>query len=82
MKRFALLTRRPILYIDMVSDPPDVLAYSPARRLKTPVPYILVSTEGGPRVVSASKTMMLDVKPEALPGPLYDLYDNRIVLSD
>jgi hypothetical protein len=82
VKRFALLTRRPILYIDMVSDPPDVLAYSPARRLKTPVPYILVSTEGGPRVVSSSKTMLLDVKPEALPGPLYDLYDNRIVLSD
>jgi hypothetical protein len=66
----------------MVSDPPDVLAYSPARKLKTPVPYILVSTEDGPRVISSSKTMMMDVKPEALPGPLYELYDNRIVLSD
>ena len=82
VKRFALLARRPILYIDLVTDPPTVFAYSPARRLKTPVPYILVSTEDGPRVLSSSKTMMLDVKPEALPSALYELYDNRIVLSD
>jgi hypothetical protein len=82
VKRLALYTRRPILYIDLVMDPPEVMAYAPSRKLKTAIPYILVSTEDGPRVLSSSPMMMQDVKPEALPSGLFQLYDDRIVISE
>jgi len=77
VKRLAVTVRRPILYIDLLIDPPEVLSYSVMRKIKTPIPYILVSTEEGPRVLSSSKSYYQDIKPEDMPAGLFTLYDER-----
>jgi hypothetical protein len=82
VKRLTLFTRRPILYIDMLMDPPEVLSYGVMRKQKTPIPYILVSTEDGPRVLSSSKSYYQDVKPEDMPIGLFTLYDERTGISE
>jgi hypothetical protein len=82
VKRLTLFTRRPILYIDMLMDPPEVLSYGVMRKQKTPIPYILVSTEDGPRVLSSSKSYYQDVKPEDMPTGLFTLYDERTGISE
>jgi hypothetical protein len=82
VKRLTLVTRRPILYIDLVMEPPEVIAYSVLRKQKTPIPYILVSTEEGPLVVSSSKSYYQDVKPEMMPAGLFTLYDERTGISE
>lgn len=82
VKRLTLTARRPILYIDTIVDPPEVLAYGVLRKQKTPIPYILVSTEEGPRVLSSSKSYYKDVKPEEMPAGLFTLYDERTGISE
>ena len=82
VKRLALTARRPILYIDLIMDPAEVLSYGVLRKQKTPIPYILVSTEEGPRILSSSKSYYQDVKPEDMPAGLFTLYDERTGISE
>lgn len=82
VKRLTLTARRPIIYIDLIVDPPDVLSYSVLRKQKTPIPYILVNTEEGPRILSSSKSYYKDVKPEDMPAGLFSLYDERTGISE
>jgi hypothetical protein len=82
VKRLTLQIRRPVLYIDLLSDPVEVFAFSPLKKLKSPNPFILVSTEDGPRVVSSSKKFLEDIKPEKMPERLKQLYEERISIQE
>lgn len=82
VKRLALVSRRPILYIDLVYDPPEVFAFGPLRKQKTPVPVILVSTEDGLAIVSTSKQVIQHVRAEEMPAGLVELYEDRIGITE
>jgi hypothetical protein len=82
VKRLTLFTRRPILYIDTIFDPPEVMAFGVLRKQKTPLPFILVSTEAGPRLLSSSKRTIQDVRPEAMPSGLQTLYEDRVGITE
>ena len=82
VKRLALHIRRPVLYIDMISDPIEVLAFGPLKKQKSPTPFILLYTEGGPRILSTSKKSPQDVRPEQMPAQLKELYEDRIGIQE
>lgn len=82
IKRLTLFIRRPVLYIDLLADPVDVLAFAPLKKLKSPNPFILVSTEDGPRILSSSKKFPQDVKPDQMPEALKTLYEDRISIQE
>jgi hypothetical protein len=82
VKRLTLFTRRPILYIDTIFDPPEVMAFGVLRKQKTPLPFILVSTESGPRLLSSSKRAIQDIRPEAMPSGLLTLYEDRVGITE
>jgi len=82
VKRLTLQIRRPVLYIDLLADPVEVFAFSPLKKLKSAIPFILVSTEDGPRIVSSSKKYAQDVKPEQMPEGLKTLYEERISIQE
>jgi hypothetical protein len=82
VKRLALHIRRPVLYIDMISDPIEVLAFGPLKKQKSPTPFILLYTEEGPRILSTSKKSPQDVRPEQMPAQLKDLYEDRIGIQE
>ena len=82
LKRLTLLTRRPILYIDTIFDPPEVLAFGVLRKQKTPLPFILVNTEDGPRLLSSSKRGVQEIRSEAMPKGLLALYEDRVGITE
>lgn len=82
VKRLTLKIRRPVLYIDTLFEPPEVLAYGPLRKQKSPTPFILISTEEGPLVLSSSSTSYRDVQPAQMPQGLFDLYDDRVGIKE
>jgi hypothetical protein len=82
VKRLALHIRRPVLYIDMLSDPIEVLAFGPLKKQKSPTPFILLYTEDGPRILSTSKKSPQDVRPEQMPAELKELYEDRIGIQE
>jgi hypothetical protein len=82
VKRLTLAIRRPVLYIDTVFDPPEVLKYGLYKQQKSSIPFILVSTEDGPRQLSTSKRTIQDVRPEQMPRGLRKLYDERTIISE
>lgn len=76
IKQLANYAKIPILQITPSADPP-VLAYGPRLGQRTAVPFILVITPAGPRVLSSSPALYQPVHPDAMPAGLFDLYDNR-----
>lgn len=82
VKRLTLHIRRPVIYIDLLADPVEVFAFGPLKKLKSAIPFLLVSTEDGPRVVSSSKKYLQDVRPEQMPEGLKTLYEDRISIQE
>jgi hypothetical protein len=82
VKRLALITRRPIVYIDTVYDPPEVFSFGPLRKQKTPVPIVLVASEEGIHIVSSSRKVIQHVRPEEMPAALFELYEDRIGITE
>jgi hypothetical protein len=82
VKRLTLHTRRPVLYIDLLSDPVEVYAFGPSTKMKSPVPIVLVITEDGPRIVSSSNKYSQDIKSEQMPDKLKELYKERTLIRD
>jgi hypothetical protein len=72
----------PALQSVHTADPVEVFAFSPLKKLKSAIPFILVSTEDGPRIVSSSKKYAQDVKPEQMPEGLKTLYEERISIQE
>lgn len=82
VKRLALHIRRPVLYVDLLTDPVEVFSFGPASKMKSPVPFLLVITEDGPRIVSSSNKYLQDVNPEQMPEKLKELYKERVPIRD
>lgn len=68
--------RIPILQIHLGGDP-QTLAIGPRVGQRTMVPYILVITPAGPRILSSNPKIYQPVQPDAMPAGLFDIYDNR-----
>ena len=82
VKRLTLHLRRPVLYINLETEPLDVMAFSPLKRVKSPTPFILVSTAEGPRLLSSSKKFPQDIKLEQMPAQLKELVEDTISIQD
>jgi hypothetical protein len=82
VKRLALHIRRPVLYINMESEPIDVMAFGPLKKQKSTIPFVLVSTADGPYLVSSSKKFPQDIKPEQMPALLKELYEDRVGIQE
>jgi hypothetical protein len=82
VKRLALHIRRPVLYVDLLTDPVEVYSFGPATKMKSPIPFLLVITEEGPRIVSSSNKYLQDVNPEQMPEKLKELYKERVPIRD
>ena len=80
VKRLTLHIRRPVIYIDLLTE--EEFAFGPAIRMKSPIPFVLVLTEEGPRMLSTSKKYIQDVKPQDMPEKLKVLYEKRIPIRE
>jgi hypothetical protein len=58
------------------------MAFSPLKRVKSPTPFILVSTAEGPRLLSSSKKFPQDIKLEQMPAQLKELVEDTISIQD
>lgn len=81
VKRLVLLAKRPVIYINTVLDPPEVFSFDSLRHQKTSIPFVLLYTEDGPQLLSASSTSPQDILPERMPKGLYEIYEKRIGVS-
>jgi hypothetical protein len=78
VKRLVLVAKRPVIYINTVLDPPEVYSFDSLKHQKTSVPFILLYTEEGPQILSASSVSPQDVRPERMPKGLYEIYEKRV----
>ena len=72
-KRLALEAKRPIVFIDGMFDPLEVFTYIPKRGVKTSVPFVIVSINDMPYIVSSMRTKLRDVTQERMPRKLLEL---------
>jgi hypothetical protein len=82
VKRLVVVAKRPVVYIDMLMDPPEVYSFGLAKKQKTSTPILLLHTEEGPRILSSSKKFLQDVRPEQMPSGLLKLYEDRVLISE
>ncbi len=88
MRELTLLTRRPIMQVDIRENNINLLSFAPAKRMKDPTPLILVAMDndrGGPAMISLSPTSPIPVPINRLPSGLKSLYedeDMRVLVSD
>lgn len=74
IKKLAMFAEQPIIQINTIKDPPEVIAYAPAKKQRTPVPFILIITEDGPRLLSSSPSSPSYVQLKAMPKGLLNIY--------
>jgi hypothetical protein len=79
LRKITRLTKRPILYIELLTDPPQITGFSLLRKQKTSIPYIFVSTEDGMRVVSSAKDFLQLLQPNQIPVGLQRLLEEEVV---
>jgi hypothetical protein len=88
MRELTLLTRRPIMQVDIRGNDINLLSFAPAKRMKDPTPLIIVAMDndrGGPAMISLSPTSPVPVPVNRLPSGLKSLYedeDMRVLVSD
>lgn len=78
VKKLAFFASQPIIQIDLLKDPAEIIAYAPAKGQRTPVPYILIRTDDGPRLLSSSSSYYQAVQPSMMPRGLLDIYMNKL----
>ncbi len=81
VRRLVAKLRRPVVFVDLIFDPPDVIVYTLSKKQKSNIPYILLLTEDGPRIVSSSKQYLQDLRPEQLPSKIIQLVKEAPVLT-
>jgi hypothetical protein len=82
VRRLVVKLRRPVVYIDLIFDPPEVISFALSKKQKTPIPHILILTEEGPRILSSSKKSLQDLRPDQMPAKLADLAKEATVLTE
>ena len=82
VRRLAVKLRRPIIYIELMYDPPEVISFALSKKQKSAVPHILIITEDGPRLLSASKRYVQDLRPDTMPAKLVQIAKEANVITE
>jgi hypothetical protein len=85
MRLLALITRRPIIQINLQAGETSWQMYGPAKKQKDPTPFILVAQDldqGGPAMLSLSPTSPIPIPVEKLTSGLKFLYDERTLVTE
>lgn len=78
VRRLAKFAEQPIIQINILKDPPEVLAYAPTRKQRSSIPFILIITEDGPRLLSSSSTYPTYVQVSKMPRGLLNIYNSML----
>ena len=85
MRQLVILTRKPVIQINLQGGEISYLQFGPAKKQKDPTPFVLVAMDidqGGPAMLSLSPTAPIAVPVDRLPPGLKYLYDERDLVSD
>lgn len=88
LRKLVLLTRRPVIQINMVGEEVDFDTYKtfgPAKREKDPTPMVLIIQDldlGGPAMLSLSPTAPIPIPKEKMSSGLDYLYDAKTLVKD
>lgn len=69
--------RRPVIQIDIRTDPPDILSMDVARYQKGISPILFVIRAEGPAFLSAAADYLMPISPEQMPSGLLEIFRDR-----
>lgn len=82
IKKLVRKTRSPVIQLNLMSEPPEAIAYSNRIEQKGGIPYILVITPDGPAILSSSIQRPQGILPDEMPEGLKRIYDERIAIGN
>lgn len=82
IKKFVILhIKRPVIQINLTTEPIDILSYSTRKEQRGAIPYVIVVTPEGTALLSSSPKFYEPIDVETMPSGLTEIYADRTMLG-